>query len=57
MLSEREVRILYESALNTVEKAMNEVTIDVHMVEAEQQARAFALVLEESYIAPKRTRR
>ena len=57
MLSEREVRILYESALNTVEKAMDAVTIDVHVVEAEQQAKAFALVLGESYIAPKRVQR
>ncbi len=57
MLSEREVRILYESALNTVEKAMSQVTIDVHVVEAEQQAKAFALVLGESYIAPKRVQR
>ena len=57
MLSEREVRILYESALNTVEKAMNAVTIDVHVVEAELQARAFALVLDEPYIAPKRVQR
>ena len=57
MLSEREVRILYESALNTVEKAVDAVTIDVHVVEAELQARAFALVLEEPYSAPKRTQR
>jgi hypothetical protein len=57
MLSEREVRILYESALNTVEKAMDAVTIDVHVVEAELQAKAFALVLEEPYNAPKRPRK
>lgn len=57
MLTEREVRILYESALNTVEKAMNQVTIDVHVTEAEQQARAFALVLGQPYVAPKRVQR
>ena len=57
MLSEREVRILYESALSTVEKAMSQVTIDIHVVEAEQQAKAFALVLGEPYVAPKRIQR
>ena len=57
MLSEREIRILYELAPNTVEKAMSQVTIDVHVVEAEQQAKVFALVLGESYTAPKRAQR
>lgn len=54
MLTEREIRILYNSARQVVEQAMQQVTIDVHVVEAEQQCKAFALVLEEKYIAPKR---
>lgn len=56
MLSEQEVRRLYESAQQTVENAMAQVTIDVHVVEAEQHCRAYAAVLGENYTAPKRKR-
>jgi len=56
MLSEKAVRKLYDSARGVVERAMNEVTIDAIVVEAEQQARAFASVLGEKYVAPKRSR-
>ena len=56
MLTEREIRILYNSARNVVEQAMTQVTIDVHAVEAEQQCKTFALVLGEEYVAPKRKR-
>jgi len=56
MLTEKEVRNLYDKALSTVIRAMAEVTIDAHVVEAEQQAKAFALVLQEKYTPPKRSR-
>ena len=56
MLNEREVRLLYEAAQGVVEQAMTQVTIDVHVVEAEQQCKTFALVLGEKYVAPKRKR-
>jgi hypothetical protein len=56
MLSEREVRILYETAQATVVMGLTEVTIDVHTVEAEQHCKALAKVLEEEYVAPKRSR-
>ena len=56
MLSEREVRILYETAQATVVAGLDQVTIDAHVVEAEQHCKAFAAVLEEEYTAPKRTR-
>ena len=54
MLNEKEVRILYDSAYKVIVQAMTQVTIDAHIVEAEQQCKAYALVLEEKYIAPKR---
>lgn len=54
MLNERDVRILYKTALEVVERAMTQVTIDVHVVEAEQHCKILAAVLEEPYIAPKR---
>lgn len=56
MLTEREIRILFNSARQVVEQAMQQVTIDVLAVEAEQQCKAFALILEEEYVAPKRKR-
>jgi len=55
MLEEKQVRKLYESALDTVRQAMAEVTIDAHIVEAEQQAKILAVVLGERYEAPKRS--
>lgn len=54
MLSEEQIRRLYASARATVAQGMTEVTIDAHVVEAEQQARAYAAVLEEKYIPPRR---
>ena len=54
MLNERDIRILYKMALEVVERAMTQVTIDVHVVEAEQQCKAYAKVLEETYVAPRR---
>lgn len=56
MLDETQVRRLYESCKLTVELAMHEVTIDASVVEAEQQARAYAAVLGEKYTPPKRVR-
>lgn len=56
MLSEKEIRRLYENAKLTVKHAMTEVTIDAHVVEAEQQCKTFALVLGEKYESPKRKR-
>jgi len=56
MLSEDKIRKLYESALTTVRQAMAEVTIDAHVVEAEQQAKILAVVLGERYETPKRDR-
>jgi len=56
MLTESAVRKLYESCKLTVELAMGEVTIDAIVVEAEQQARAYASVLGEKYAPPKRNR-
>jgi len=56
MLTEESVRKLYEACKLTVELAMGEVTIDASVVEAEQQARAFAAVLGEKYTPPKRAR-
>ena len=49
MLSEIEVRALYEACLQVVESGLIEVTIDAHVVEAEQQAKAFAMVLGQPY--------
>lgn len=54
MLTEPQVRKLYESARSTVERARHEITIDAHVVEAEQQAKAYAAVLGEKYVVPKR---
>ena len=56
ILTEREIRILYDSARNVVEQAMTQVTIDVHVVEAEQHCKTYAIVLGEKYVAPKRKR-
>ena len=57
MLTEREVQILYESARGTVEDAMNEVTIDRHITEAEIEARTYARVLGFKYVPPERRRK
>lgn len=57
MLTEREVRILYEMANGTVEDAMNEVTIDRHITEAEIEARTYARVLGFKYEPPVRKRK
>jgi len=54
--TEAEVRKLYDTCRATVERAMHEVTIDALVVEAEQQARAYAAVLGEKYTAPRRAR-
>ena len=54
MLTEPEIRALYDGAQRVVASAMTEVTIDAHVVEAEQHCRAFAAVLEEKYTTPKR---
>ena len=56
MLAETQVRTLYETAKSVVLRAMDEVTIDAHVTEAEQQAKAYAIVLGEKYAAPKRCR-
>jgi hypothetical protein len=49
MLTEREVKILYDTARGTVEDAMNEVTIDRHVSEAEIEAQTLARVLGTRY--------
>ena len=54
MLTEKEVRLLYEGLQKVVEHAMQHVTIDVHVVEAEQHCRAYAKVLQELYVVPQR---
>lgn len=54
MLDERAVRILYETSRGVVEDAMNEVTIDRHINEAEIEARTYARVLGIPYDPPKR---
>ena len=54
MLSKREVQILYESARGVVVAAMDEVTLDRHVTEAEEQAKTYARVLGIPYDQPKR---
>lgn len=56
MLSEREVQILYDSARGIVADAAAEVTIDRHVAEAEEHAKAYARVLGIPYGPPKRRR-
>lgn len=56
MLSEREVQILYDSARGVVAAASAEVTIDRHVAEAEEHAKAYARVLGIPYDPPKRRR-
>ena len=56
MLSEREVQILYDSARGVVVAASAEVTIDRHIAEAEEHAKAYARVLGIPYDPPIRRR-
>ena len=56
MLTEREVKILYDTARGTVVDAMAEVTIDRHVSEAEIEARVLARVLGIRYDPPVRQR-
>lgn len=56
MLTEREVKILYDTACGVVIDALNEVTLDRHVAEAEIQAQAYAKVLGLKYEQPKRKR-
>ena len=56
MLTEREVRILYDTARGAVEDAMAEVTIDRHVSEAEIEAWVLARVLGIKYDPPVRLR-
>ena len=51
MLTEKEVRILYQTAREVVERAMTQVTIDVHVVEAEQHCKILAAILEEPFLS------
>ena len=57
MLDERAVRILYDSARGVVVEAMEEVTIDRHVMEAEIEARTYARVLQMPYDPPQRKRK
>ena len=57
MLDERAVRILYDSARGVVVGAMEEVTIDRHVMEAEIEARTYARVLQMPYDPPQRKRK
>jgi len=57
MLDERAVRILYDSARGVVVDAMEEVTIDRHVMEAEIEARTYARVLQMPYDSPQRKRK
>lgn len=57
MLDERAVRILYDSARGVVVDAMEEVTIDRHVMEAEIEARTYARVLQMPYDPPQRKRK
>ena len=54
LLSEKEVRELYISAREVVQAGLAEVTIDAHVVEAEQHCQAYARVLGEKYVPPQR---
>jgi len=54
MLNEKEVLFLYNEAQDVVRNAMSQVTIDVHVIEAEQHCKAYAKILEIPYTAPKR---
>ena len=56
MLSEHEIKILYEMSRGIVHDAANEVTLDRHVAEAEIQAQAYAKVLGIKYEQPKRKR-
>ena len=56
MLTEREVRILYDSARGVVVAASSEVTIDRHVAEAEEHAKAYARVSGVPYDPPIRRR-
>lgn len=57
MLSEVEVRRLYTTAQQVVVNALKEVTIDIYVTEAMEHCKAFAEVLGEVYVAPKRAKR
>lgn len=57
MLTEREVQILYDSARGVVVDAMEEVTIDRRVMEAEIEARTYARVLQMPYDPPQRKRK
>ena len=52
MLSEHEIKIIYEVHRGIVHDAENEVTLDRHVVEAEIQAQILAKVLEIHYDPP-----
>lgn len=54
MLTEREVQILYDSARGVVVDAMEEVTIDRRVMEAEIEAQVLARVLGIRYDPPPR---
>ena len=56
MLTEREVQILYDYARGVVADASAEVTIDRHVAEAEEHAKAYARVLGIPYDPPIRRR-
>jgi len=56
MNDERSIRIKYESALNLIERAMTEVTLDVWTMELEIRAKTLAEILEIPYQPPQRKR-